>query len=339
MANITGYGRPTIYTVGNKGDIYTDTNTGIQYECLGPDGFVDISGSEENNKYDWKEIQTAGGGISVPCSWDNLIGRPFGTNYDLRPLFENRTVNIEHVVLENEAVENSGWIDGFDGFDTYGELLEHVGIYEPPGLAEGPYKCIVRVDGVNYNTYFITSSTEMYSNTVELVNGGHFLISRDDNRDATPGFKIEMSESNIGTHEFSMYVDFTEIVQIDDKYIPDTVQRVNDSELILKNIELYGAVKIPAGETVASPTPGGNVIADRERIGRVVCIAVGEYFTDEEKVNAVSIPLNCTLNKTYYDMGDYIMCHISPTITIPEPIEYDITVSLYYDAIGSMGVM
>lgn len=61
MNKLEGQGRPTIYTKANKGDIYTDTNTGIKYECLGPDGFVG-AGDIEKNKYDWKEIKSAGGG-------------------------------------------------------------------------------------------------------------------------------------------------------------------------------------------------------------------------------------------------------------------------------------
>ena len=58
--------KPTKFTPGNKGDIYTDAETGIKYECLGRLGFCDTSFRDEPVEYNWVEAHASkyGGGDS-----------------------------------------------------------------------------------------------------------------------------------------------------------------------------------------------------------------------------------------------------------------------------------
>lgn len=51
MKNITNHGKPTMRTPGSVGDIYTDINTGIQYQCVY--SYHDSGGVTECR---WKEI-------------------------------------------------------------------------------------------------------------------------------------------------------------------------------------------------------------------------------------------------------------------------------------------
>ena len=48
--------RPTKFTPGNKGDIYTDVDTGIKYKCLGRLGFCTTSFREPREEYNWEEV-------------------------------------------------------------------------------------------------------------------------------------------------------------------------------------------------------------------------------------------------------------------------------------------
>lgn len=53
MAKLTGKGVPTRKTAGALGDIYTDTNTGKQYECV----FSYRENSEGMFDCQWREVQ------------------------------------------------------------------------------------------------------------------------------------------------------------------------------------------------------------------------------------------------------------------------------------------
>lgn len=54
MANIKGTGVPTRKTLGAMGDIYTDTTTGKQYECV----FAYRDNQDDDFDCQWKEMLT-----------------------------------------------------------------------------------------------------------------------------------------------------------------------------------------------------------------------------------------------------------------------------------------
>lgn len=53
MANIKGTGIPTRKTLGAMGDIYTDTTTGKQYECV----FAYRDNQDDDFDCQWKELK------------------------------------------------------------------------------------------------------------------------------------------------------------------------------------------------------------------------------------------------------------------------------------------
>lgn len=56
MAKLTGTGAPTRTTIGALGDIYTDTNTGIQYECT----FAYRDDTDADFDCQWRELPNTG---------------------------------------------------------------------------------------------------------------------------------------------------------------------------------------------------------------------------------------------------------------------------------------
>ena len=56
MANIEITGAPTKHTVGNIGDICTDTSTGTKYECTNIYKFRSYEGIK--TEYEWKNVKT-----------------------------------------------------------------------------------------------------------------------------------------------------------------------------------------------------------------------------------------------------------------------------------------
>lgn len=56
MTKIQKHGRPTRSTVGTKGDIYIDLDTGVKYECHGTYGFVDVDSVDEPVEYKWERV-------------------------------------------------------------------------------------------------------------------------------------------------------------------------------------------------------------------------------------------------------------------------------------------
>lgn len=50
MSKLTGYGAPTDETIGAIGDVYTNTNTGVEYECV---AIHEIKTDEVQRYYVW----------------------------------------------------------------------------------------------------------------------------------------------------------------------------------------------------------------------------------------------------------------------------------------------
>lgn len=70
MANINGSGAPTEQTVGVLGDIYTDSDTGIQYKCVL--AYSSTGSDEDETEYRWVRYITknnaggSSGGLDDP---------------------------------------------------------------------------------------------------------------------------------------------------------------------------------------------------------------------------------------------------------------------------------
>ena len=56
MSKFEKNGRPTINTVGEKGDVYIDLDTGVRYDCLGTKGFIDVDSVDEPAEYKWNRM-------------------------------------------------------------------------------------------------------------------------------------------------------------------------------------------------------------------------------------------------------------------------------------------
>lgn len=83
MANIKGNGEPTRKTVGAMGDIYTNTTTGKQYEC------VFAYRDNQGNEFD--------------CQWKEL---PETSEIEMESVIEEPAVEtVEESVIEEPAVE------------------------------------------------------------------------------------------------------------------------------------------------------------------------------------------------------------------------------------------
>lgn len=190
MANIKGQGRPTIYTKANKGDIYTDTNTGIKYECLGPDGFVE-AGDIEKNKYDWKEIKTSGG----VSSWNDLTDKPFEEMVERTTIWENKEISFRL----SQKVDGSFY--GLAGFsDTMGYALETGAKY------------IVVYDGAEYECI---AGDWGHLGDFDLANFP-FSIALD--------MGLTLYADAAGTHTFSIYAVKETVKTIDTKFLPEHLQ-------------------------------------------------------------------------------------------------------------------
>ena len=56
MAKLEGYGIPTKFKTGERGDVYTDLKTGKRYKCLGKVGFFNSDAVEEPIEYHWQIV-------------------------------------------------------------------------------------------------------------------------------------------------------------------------------------------------------------------------------------------------------------------------------------------
>lgn len=59
MSKLTGYGAPTDETIGAVGDIYTNTSTGVEYECV---AIHEIKTDEVLRYYVWVRVNAGGSG-------------------------------------------------------------------------------------------------------------------------------------------------------------------------------------------------------------------------------------------------------------------------------------
>lgn len=216
MANITGQGRPTRTLKANKGDIYTDANTGIKYECLGPDGFVDVEGVNEPEYYDWKEIKSASGGGGV-SSWNDLTDKPFGEEFVTRHTFiEGQQITFNpQGMTETEYLYS--YVDNFTISATEGDKI----IFVVDGQE---YKCLVEK----------FPSGNLYSGNVLI--GNSFGIETTLYPDCpilctfSPGGAVSLYREADASEQIvlSMYVEKTSVSKLDEMYIPETIARKED---------------------------------------------------------------------------------------------------------------
>lgn len=323
MAKIQGNGRPTQFTKGVKGDVYTDLNTGNRYECLGSDGFVGRGQSNELVKYDWLELREYGvisGGSSEGgvTSYNDLTDVPCKTVSTKFVGFENKVVEIFEETSEyNDYVYYSGLIEG-----ALGELGTTTGSgwgCTCDFNVRQDDRYVIIVDGVEYQGKISVFANYIFAGTPQLVNSSGSMH----NSGATApigivatekGFLIGMTEEFNGTTpDVSFYVYKDNVSKLDEKYIPDIYVKNKDYDNILKFVkwETYDTNPvITAGETVLN-----DQFTDYSAFGSNVIIVHGEY-TDGDGTKH-TIPLNWSKS------GSLI------TITLNEAIEYDVYPVVY----------
>lgn len=99
---ITGHGAPTIYTIGNPGDLYQDADTGRTYECYDIYRQTPNLISNVTVEYRWRIYNSGGSGVS---SWNELTDKPFG--------YEKATITrLEEQTIDFSSSFNLGFAPG-----------------------------------------------------------------------------------------------------------------------------------------------------------------------------------------------------------------------------------
>ena len=82
MANISGPYRPTTFTKGVVGDIFTNTNTGDRYRCT---NVHTIRSNEVVHYYEWIRIITSSSSGGTSSEWDgSFVDETTGDKYVLK---------------------------------------------------------------------------------------------------------------------------------------------------------------------------------------------------------------------------------------------------------------
>lgn len=328
MAKIQGNGRPTQFTKGAKGDVYTDLNTGKRYECLGSDGFVGRGQSNELVKYDWimlKELGViSGGGSDTPSgggvsSWNDLTDKPFSTESTEFIGFENKTVEITQ--MEHDVSGYMYYIGLVEG--SLGELGTTTGSGMEDTCnfnVENGDRVVIVFDGVKYESKVRVFANYLWLGKAELTTYRNNMPGYMTGENipvgicgTENGFIIGVEEDYVGTHEISLYVYDDVVTPLEEKYIPETVAT---KEYVLKNLSLKRwetddtTPVIPAGETVMPDqfTKWGS----SEPPILIVC---GEY-TDGDGMRHL-IPLKWVVD------GSFVK------IMLDEALEYDVYPVVY----------
>ena len=287
-------------------------------------------------------VPIGGGGTGGVSSFNDLPDKPFGTESTRFIGFENKTVKITEEVNENGYSYYSAYIDG-----DLGELGSTTGA----GMDDTHQwnfeigsRCVIVVDGVEYESDIMDFAGYLFFGKYQLAPCGVGVYTEDCDAPigiaATEnGFTIGMTSEYVGTHEISLYVYDDVDIPLHEKYIPETIKRVNNAvELFEIDIQDGQEYKIPAGSTFATLTPFFNFGVDSlsKATNNFVYVAVGDYIIQDQDVEsgkwtAKSVQLDCSIDKTiYYDsynnryMGTGVV-----NITIPEPLDYDVNIALY----------
>lgn len=304
MANITGQGRPTRTLKANKGDIYTDANTGVKYECLGPDGFVDVEGVDEPEYYDWKEIKSASGGAS-DCDWEIMKNKPFGEENRTRFLCDNQSI---------EIVQGSdpGGTYYRGSLDSCGELVAFSDNGELEWAVNDGDTIIVVIDDVTYEATATISGGSLSFGDMSTVPFKFNCTAYSDN--SYQGAYVNMTADFLGTHTFTVYWNGVEVKKIDEKFIPTTILREGIVPAI-ESVDTNWGV-ITAGATGVTFT---SKVIDSQA---PVLIVIGEYY-DTANSQTVNKPLDWSIT------GDASSGWYWLAVGITNAIDYDITVKIY----------
>lgn len=361
MAKIQGNGRPTQFTKGVRGDVYTDLNTGKRYECLGSDGFVGRGQSSDLAKYDWLELKSFGaisggssvggsdneGGTGGVSSWNDLTDRPFYFESTLIAKLEKQTIEIKQ--RDNEYGTYFGGIT-----NGFGDIVTSVtntgkGFGYNTAFDEGN-RFVVTIDGVEYEETVQGNGSYGYS----FGSGVFYWGDNGPSDDSTwpfymsfgdTGFTLWMSEDKVGSHDISIQVYDDKLKKLDEKFIPDTIVRTGIVPCIEPRLP-GGPHTIKAGETHATNWSSRVSTLIKFELDETnfeyappFILATGEYVDDAGVKHFIpSIKWEVTELGTF-EWLDKMNVELAVGFFIDEPFEYDITVKFVsnYDFGGSMG--
>lgn len=113
MPLITGHGAPTIYTIGNPGDLYQDADTGRTYECYDIYRQTPNLISNVTVEYRWRIYNSGGSGVS---SWNDLTDKPFGYEKKYVTRLEEQTIDFSSAFAMdfhlNDTANYNVYVDG-----------------------------------------------------------------------------------------------------------------------------------------------------------------------------------------------------------------------------------
>lgn len=359
MAKIQGNGRPTQFTKGVRGDVYTDLNTGKRYECLGSDGFVGRGQSSDLAKYDWLELKSFGaisggssvggsdneGGTGGVSSWNDLTDRPF--YFESTPIAKLEKQTIEIKQRDNEYGTYFGGIT-----NGFGDIVTSVtntgkGFGYNTAFDEGN-RFVVTIDGVEYEETVQGNGSYGYS----FGSGVFYWGDNGPSDDSTwpfymsfgdTGFILWMSEDKVGSHDISIQVYDDELKKLDEKFIPDTIVRTGIVPYIEPQLP-GGPHTIHAGELIATNWSGMVYAPIYLELGAPIkydtpfILATGEYV-DSEGVKHFIDGIKWELTERVYgELFGKNLVELHVRFFIEEPFDYDITVKFVsnYEFRGSM---
>jgi hypothetical protein len=117
MAKFEGKGAPTLKFEGQVGDIYTDTDTGIKYECVQSYTSTDTIISKGDREYEWKKIEVSadsGGAFVVNFTYSQGVisaDVPFFVIYDMlnygAMVYGTMVDGVQRQIFQVESVSDS----------------------------------------------------------------------------------------------------------------------------------------------------------------------------------------------------------------------------------------
>lgn len=226
MKVIKGYGTPDVTTMGNVNDLYVDLDTNSVYRCT----TVETIGEEwgnvtlyarglDNAVYVWEAVS---GGESGPCSWNDLLDKPF---YE-EPVMGDTLVFREIDTTGLLYLDDPGFKDG-SGNGWYHISDYPIAASDVEGIANGKGDAvwIVCDNGVivyGLDSYLVVSApvdnavyTDRYGTSITFPKAGVYVDAAEDFDDRTACQSITIP----GYAGFPGKI----VTTIDPKFLPDNL--------------------------------------------------------------------------------------------------------------------